>query len=92
MARNYLIFLFGLIVLFAFSFVFCYQGVYGPSLIAGVLACVGFVAALVISLIIGVASREEGGSLYIYFFVITGITAIVLVWFLTRAGVLLEVW
>jgi hypothetical protein len=92
MARNYLIFLFGLVVLFAFSAVFGYQGIYGPSLVAGILACVGFVAALVISLAIGIASREEGGSLYIYFFIITGITAIIFVWFLSRAGVQLQVW
>ena len=92
MARNYLIFLFGLIVIFVFSFLFCYQGIYAENLVAGILAAVGFVAALVISLVIGIASREEGGSLYIYFFVITGITAVVFVWFLARAGTLLQVW
>ncbi len=92
MARNYLVFLFGLFVIFAFSALFGYQGIYAQNLVAGILAIVGFVVALVISIIIGLASREEGGSLYIYFFVITGVTAVLLIWFLSRAGTLLQIW
>ncbi len=92
MARNYLMFLFGLVLLLAFSFIFAYQGIYAESLLAGILAIIGFVFALVISLVIGIASREDGGSLYLWFFGITGITAIVFVWYLTRAGTLLQIW
>ncbi len=92
MARNYLIFLFGLVLLFAFSFIFAYEGIYNQSLLAGILAIVGFVAALVISLVIGIASREEGGSLYLYFFGVTVITAIIFVWYISRAGTLLQIW
>ncbi len=92
MARNYLIFFFGLIVIFAFSALFGYQGIYAENLLAGILAIIGFVAAIVISLIIGIASREEGGSLFIYFFVITGVSTLLLIWFLTRAGTLLQIW
>ncbi len=92
MARNYLIFLFGLIVIFVFSALFGYQGIYAENLVAGILAIIGFVAALVVSIFIGLASREEGGSLFIYFFVITGLSAILLIWFLTRAGTLLQIW
>jgi hypothetical protein len=92
MARNYLIFFFGLVVIFVFSAFFGYQGIYAENLVAGILACVGFVVALVISLVIGIASREEGGSLYIYFYVVTGVTAVLLVWFLSRAGTLLQIW
>jgi hypothetical protein len=75
MARNYLIFLFGLVLL-----------------LAGILAIVGFVFALVISLVIGIASREEGGSLYLWFFGVAIITAIIFVWYLSRAGTLLQIW
>ncbi len=92
MARNYLIFFFGLIVIFVFSALFGYEGIYTENLVAGILCIVGFVAAIVISVIIGIASREEGGSLYVYFFVVTGITAVLLVWFLSRAGTLLQIW
>jgi hypothetical protein len=92
MTRNFLVFIFGLVLLLLFSFAFCYVSIYSEILIAGIFALVGFVAALVISIIIGLASREEGGSLYIWFFAIAIITAIVLVWYLSRAGTLLKVW
>ncbi|MGA2479387.1 MAG: hypothetical protein ABSG63_11620 [Spirochaetia bacterium] len=92
MTRNFLVFIFGLILLLVFSFAFCYVSIYSEILIAGIFALVGFVAALVISIVIGLASREEGGSLYIWFFAIAIITAIILVWYLSRAGTLLKIW
>jgi hypothetical protein len=92
MTRNFLVFIFGLILLLLFSFAFCYVAIYSEVLVAGIFAIVGFVAALVISIIIGVASREEGGSLYIWFFTIAVVTAIVTVWYVSRVGTLLKVW
>jgi hypothetical protein len=92
MTRNFLVFIFGLILLLVFSFAFCYVSIYSEILIAGIFALVGFVAALVISIIIGFASREEGGSLYIWFFAIAVVTGIILVWYISRAGTLLKVW
>ena len=92
MTRNYLVFLFGLFIILIFSFAFCYVAIYSEVLIAGIFALVGFLVALVIAIIIGLASREEGGSLYISFFAIAGVTAVVFVWYLSRAGTLLKVW
>jgi len=92
MTRNFLVFLFALFILLLFSFAFGYVSIYSEVLIAGILALVGLVTALVISLIIGLASREEGGALYVWFFAISGVTGVVLVWYLTRAGTLLKVW
>ncbi len=92
MARNYMVFLIGLVILFAFSFIFCYDAIYMQSLIAGILAIIGYITALIIALVIGMASREEGGSLFISFFVVAGITAVVFIWYLTRAGTLLQIW
>ncbi len=92
MTRNYLVFVFGVFLILVFSFFFCYVSIYSENLIAAIPALVGFVAALVISLMIGVASREEGGALYIWFFAISGVTAVIFVWYLTRMGVLLKVW
>ncbi len=92
MTRNFLVFIFGLFLLLIFSFAFCYVSIYSEILIAGIFALVGFVAALVISIVIGLASREEGGSLYIWFFAIAVVTAILLVWYLSRAGTLLKIW
>ena len=92
MTRNYLVFLFGLFIILLFSFAFCYVAIYSEVLIAGIFALVGFLVALVIAIMIGLASREEGGSLYIWFFTIAGVTGIIMVWYLSRAGTLLKVW
>jgi len=92
MTRNYLVFLFGLFIILIFSFAFCYVAIYSEVLIAGIFALVGFLVALVIAIMIGLSSREEGGSLYVSFFAIAGVTGIVLVWYLSRAGTLLKVW
>ena len=92
MTRNFLVFIFGLILLLVFSFAFCYVSIYSEILIAGIFALIGFVTCLVISLAIGISSREEGGSLYIWFFGIGIVTAVILVWYLSRAGTLLKVW
>jgi hypothetical protein len=75
-----------------FSFFFCYVAIYNENLPAAIAALVGFVASLIISIIIGLASRDEGGVLYVFFFVIAGVTAILLVWFLSRGGVVLKIW
>lgn len=92
MARNYLIFFFGLFLLLVFTFLFCYIAIYNENLAAGILAIVGFLASLIIALVIGTASREEGGALYVWFFSVAGVTAVVFIWYLTRAGTLLKVW
>ena len=92
MTRNYLVFIFALVLLLVFSFAFCYVSIYSEILIAGILAIVGFVAAFVVALVIGITSREEGGSLYLTFFILAVVTAVVTIWYLTRAGTLLKVW
>jgi hypothetical protein len=92
MARNFLVFIVGLILLLLFSFAFCYVGIYSENLVAGIFAVVGFLACLIIAVVIGLASREEGGALYIWFFGIAGVTAVVFVWYLSRAGTLLGIW
>jgi hypothetical protein len=92
MTRNFLVFLFGLFILLIFSFAFGYVSIYSEVMIAGIFALVGLLTALIVAIIIGLASREEGGALYIWFFSIAGLTGVVLVWYLTRAGTLLKVW
>jgi hypothetical protein len=92
MTRNFLVFLFGVFIILVFSFAFGYVSIYSEVMIAGIFALVGLLTALVVSIMIGLASREEGGALYIWFFSIAGVTGIVLVWYLTRAGTLLKVW
>jgi hypothetical protein len=92
MTRNFLVFIFGLVLLLIFSFAFCYVSIYSEILIAGIFALIGYLTCLVIAIVIGIASREEGGSLYIWFFGIAVSTGIILVWYLSRAGTLLKIW
>jgi hypothetical protein len=92
MTRNYLVFFFGLFLLLVFTFLFCYIAIYNENLVAGILAIIGFLASLIIGLIIGLASREEGGALYVWFFSVSGVTAVLFIWYLSRAGTLLKVW
>jgi hypothetical protein len=92
MTRNFLVFLFGLFILLVFSFAFGYVSIYSEVLIAGIFAVVGLLTALIISIMIGLSAQEEGGALYIWFFSISGVTGVVFVWYLTRAGTLLKVW
>ncbi|MCX7038671.1 MAG: hypothetical protein NT005_06025 [Spirochaetes bacterium] len=92
MTRNFLVFLLGAIVLLVFSFAFCYAAVYAENLIAGILALVGFLATLVMSLVIGIACRDESGSLALWFFGVAAISGILLIWYVTRVGTLLQIW
>ena len=92
MTRNYLVFFFGLFLLLVFTFLFSYIAIYNENLVAGIIAIIGFLASLIIGLMIGIASREEGGALYVWFFSVAGVTAVLFVWYLSRAGTLLKVW
>jgi hypothetical protein len=92
MGRNYLVFLIGLVVLLIFSFAFCWATVYAEQPLVAILAIIGFVATLVIGIVIGLSAREESTGLSWWFFSIAGVTAILLVWFLTRFGVQMQIW
>lgn len=92
MTRNFLVFIFGLFILLVFTFAFSYVAIYSENLISGIFALVGFVAVIAISIAIGLASREEGGTLYVSFFSITLVSSIIFIWYLTRAGTLLQIW
>ena len=92
MGRNYMFFLIGLVVLLVFSFAFCWGTVYMEQPLLSILAFIGFIATLVIAIVIGLSAREESTGLSWWFFVVAGITALVLVWFITRFGVQMNIW
>jgi hypothetical protein len=92
MGRNYLVFLIGLVVLLVFSFAFCWATVYAEQPLVAILAIIGFVATLIISMLIGLAAREESAGLSTSFFIVAGVTAVLFVWFLTRFGVQMNIW
>jgi hypothetical protein len=92
MGRNYLVFLIGLVVLLIFSFAFCWATVYAEQPLVAILAILGFVATIVIGIVIGLSAREESTGLSWWFFSIAALTAILFVWFLTRFGVQMQIW
>ncbi len=92
MGRNYLFFLIGLVVLLVFSFAFCWATIYAEQPLVAILAFIGFVATLVLSIVIGLSAREESTGLSWWFFVVAGLTALLLVWFITRFGVQMQIW
>jgi len=92
MGRNYLFFLIGLVVLLVFSFAFCWATVYMEQPLIAILTFIGFVSTLIIAIVIGLSAREESTGLSWWFFVIAGLTALLLVWFITRFGVQLQIW
>ena len=92
MGRNYLFFLIGLVVLLVFSFGFCWATIYMEQPLIAILTFIGFIATLVISTVIGLAAREESTGLSWWFFIVAGLTALLLVWFITRFGVQLQIW
>ncbi len=92
MGRNYITFLVVLIFLLVFSFGFAYAGIYLDGGPVSIVALVGFLVTLAAALIIGIEASEEYGMLGLSFYILTGVTAVILVWFLTRSGVLLNIW
>jgi hypothetical protein len=93
MGRNYLTFLVVLVILLLFSLGVAYAAIYmGGGVALGIIALVGLLVCLVGALIIALEAREEFGMLGLSFFVVVGITGVLIVWFLTRSGVSLSVW
>ena len=92
MVRNYMVFIVGLLVLLVFSFAFCWATVYAEQPLLAVLAIIGFLAVLVMSIIIGLSAREESTGLAWWFYIIAGVTGLLFVWFLTRFGVQMQIW
>ena len=92
MVRNYMVFIVGLLVLLVFSFAFCWATIYAEQPLLAVLAIIGFLAVLVMSVIIGLSAREESTGLAWWFYIIAGVTGLLFIWFLTRFGVQMQIW
>lgn len=90
--RNLLIFFIVMVILLVFTFAFAFVSLDMVNTAAGIMATVGFVVALAISLVLGISNREEGGALSGAYFVYALVTGILFVWYLTRIGTLWEIW
>ena len=84
---------FGLLVLvFAFTFVFCLDSLAIPNTTYGILAIIGFVFSLIASLLLGSFARSEGQALGAWYSTYALVVAIVFVWYLTRVGTAFQLW
>jgi hypothetical protein len=92
MARNYLVFFYIILLVFAFTFVFGWQAIAQQNTLYGVLAVIGYLTGIVSSLAIGAQAREESGSLFVWFYAYAIVISIIFVWYLTRCGSLFQFW
>ncbi len=90
--RNLLIFFIVMVILLVFTLAFAWVSLDMVNTATGIMATVGFVAALAISLVLGISNREEGGALSMAYFVYALVTGILFVWYLTRVGTLWGIW
>jgi hypothetical protein len=81
-----------LILLFAFTFVFCLDALSIPNLTYGILALIGYIICISFSLFMGGLSRKQGESIAIWFTSYGIAVSIVFVWYLTRCGTAFNYW
>ena len=90
--RNGLV-VFGLfILLFGFTFVFCLDALALPNTFYGILALIGYVVCISMSLFNGMMARREGEALAVWFNTYAVIVSIIFVWYLTRCGTAFQWW
>lgn len=81
-----------LVVLFAFTFVFCLDSLNIPNMTYLTLAMIGYVVCIAAALLLGLFARQEGGALSVYYSVYALLVSIVFVWYLTRVGTFAKLW
>jgi hypothetical protein len=81
-----------LIVLFAFTFVFCIDSLSIPNMTYLTLAIIGYVVCIAASLLLGLFARQEGGALSVYYSLYALLVSIIFVWYLTRVGTFVRLW
>lgn len=91
-SRNGLIPFALLVLIFAFSFVYCLDSLSLPNITYMVLALVGFVAAIVASLLLGLFARRDGEALAVWYNTYLLLVGIVFIWYLTRIGTFYKLW
>jgi len=74
------------VLLFAFTFVFCLHALSVPSTLYGVLAIIGFVVCISMSIFNGYTGGKNGEAIAPWFYTYTVIASIIFVWYLTRCG------
>jgi len=90
--RNDLLLFVSLAILFAFTFVFGWDGLAVPETRSGFIAFVGFLFTLSVSIFKMQLLRKDGGAMLPWFGGFAILQGIVFVWFLTRVGTAMGLW
>ncbi len=90
--RTSLLLFIGLVVLFAFTFIFGLDALTLPNLRYGVIALIGYTICLGFSLFQGMLLSKDRAAMTWWFFAYAIICAIVYVWYLTRCGTAFGWW
>ena len=90
--RTGLLSFFVLVIVFVFTFVFCLDALAKQVVEYGVLALIGYLVCVVVSLLMGGFARKNGEALAVWYFAYTIVVSIVFVWYLTRCGTAFSFW
>lgn len=90
--RPSMLLFFGLVILFAFTFVFCLDALAVPNVKYGIIALFGYIVCMGFSLIQAAFLKKDGSPLLPWFRTYTIIVGIVFVWYLTRCGTAFSWW
>jgi hypothetical protein len=82
----------GLVVLFAFTFIFGVDALALPSLRYGIIALIGYVVCMGFSLFQWALMKKEGGAMTPWFITYAVVVGIITVWYLTRCGTAFAWW
>lgn len=90
--RTSMLLFIGLVVLFAFTFIFGVDALALPSLRYGIIALIGYVVCMGFSLFQWALIKKEGGSMTPWFITYAVVVGIITVWYLTRCGTAFAWW
>jgi hypothetical protein len=90
--RTSMLLFIGLVVLFAFTFIFGLDALALPNVKYGVIAFIGYLVCLGFSLFQWALLKKEGGAMVPWFITYAVVIGIVFVWYLTRCGTAFKWW
>ncbi len=90
--RTGMLLFFGLIVIFAFTFIFGLDALALENARYGIIAVIGYVVSMGFALFQYALLKKEGHSLGLWFYSFSIVVGIVFVWYLTRCGTAFGWW
>lgn len=90
--KSILVLFFCLVLLFVFSFTLSLDAISNDQVMYGIYALVGFVVLVGLSFFQGATLKKDGVSLAYWFQLLSLVSLVVLVWYMTRAGAKFSWW